>query len=294
MHATVITHNVHNNDVRRDTLQGREYIVAPVNILTAGVHNGSNGPLLYPVDELAKTPEAWNTRPVVVYHPPTGGTATTHTELSRRQVGMLLNTRWDAGRKKLRSEAWLDPARLRAIAPEVLEALNNNHPMEVSTGLYTDNTPTPGVHNGRDYQYVARNYRPDHLAILPVGVGACSIAAGCGMLTANEEPTMETPMPVYDWDTGTFYQPHAAPTPQAAPVNNQHTESPMELPEVDWAAAANRGQTSHASRPLVANCGCGGPIAGQPTNNATGGGQGGETPMDLPEVDWGAAANRGR
>jgi hypothetical protein len=51
--------------------------------------------------------------------------------------------------------------------------------------LFTDNeTAPPGAsHLGRPYNFVARNYRPDHLAILPDQRGACSIEDGCGLNT---------------------------------------------------------------------------------------------------------------
>ena len=52
--------------------------------------------------------------------------------------------------------------------------------MEVSTGLFSEIEPKPGVFKGRHYKGVVRNLRPDHLAILPDSIGACSIADGAG------------------------------------------------------------------------------------------------------------------
>ena len=42
--------------VRRAKLHGREHIVSPIVLINPGVLNGSQGPLLYPVDEVAKDP----------------------------------------------------------------------------------------------------------------------------------------------------------------------------------------------------------------------------------------------
>lgn len=171
---------------RMATLNGREYVVAPMVMLVVGVHNGSNGPLYYPSDELAKTQAAWNMRPVVVYHP-AHGSATNPVELEARQVGMVMNARWDG--RKLRAEAWLEADRLEQLAPEIAVALVEDQPVEVSTGLFTDNVYEPGVWNGKEYEYVARNHQPDHLALLPEGVGACNLSDGCGLLQLNEENT---------------------------------------------------------------------------------------------------------
>lgn len=176
--------NAHGKHTRNATLHGRGYIVAPVVMLVEGVHNGSQGALYYPPEEMERAAMAWNTKPVVMYHP-TSGSAATVVELENRMVGLVMNTRWDAG--KLRAEAWLDAERLQTLAPEVAEALANNQQIEVSTGLYHDADPTPGMWNGEVYNFVARNHRPDHLALLPVGVGACNLVDGCGLLQLNHD-----------------------------------------------------------------------------------------------------------
>ena len=57
--------------------------------------------------------------------------------------------------------------------------------MEVSTGLFTENVQANGVFGGKAYHAIATNYRPDHLAILPDQIGACSIEDGAGLLRVN-------------------------------------------------------------------------------------------------------------
>lgn len=172
---------------RMERLHGRDWIVAPMVMLTSGVHDGSNGPLYYPLEELEKTPSVWNMKPIVVYHPDNNGAATTATdpvELERRQVGMVMHA--ECGDGKLRAEAWLERDRLDLVDPRILESIDRGQMVEVSTGLHTDNMFEPGRHEGQEYQHVARNYRPDHLAILPDKIGACSIKGGCGLLQQNE------------------------------------------------------------------------------------------------------------
>ncbi len=177
--------------VRHETLEGREYYVVPVVMLTEGVHNGSEGPLLYPGEEIGKTPGVWDHKPIVVYHPPKGS-ACEPAVLNSRKVGMLLNTKYAKGNAKkktlgkLTSEAWLEKSRLPLVDERLIGNLESGEVMEVSTGLYTDNEGPEGEWNGEMYQAIARNYRPDHLALLPDQVGACSIADGAGLLRNQE------------------------------------------------------------------------------------------------------------
>ncbi len=172
---------------RRETLHGRSYIVAPMAMLTEGVHNGSGGPLYYPEQECRAAVQSWNMRPVVVYHPEINGQGVSACDpdiLEKQQVGMVMNTVWDG---KLRAEAWLEENRLQQVDNRILNALDQNKMMEVSTGLFTDNEQEPGTWAGEPYTHIARNHRPDHLAILPDRVGACSIADGAGLLQLNED-----------------------------------------------------------------------------------------------------------
>ena len=60
--------------IRRERHEGVEHIVAPVVILTEGVHRGSGGAIFYSADELAKMPAIWNGRPLPVRHPDRDGT----------------------------------------------------------------------------------------------------------------------------------------------------------------------------------------------------------------------------
>jgi hypothetical protein len=179
------TFNLQTNkaSLRHDRMEGREYLVAPCVMLTEGVHAGSQGSLYYPADELSKFPAIWNTRPVVVYHPTQNGQGVSAADpvvFDKQRIGLLMNTRFEAG--ALKADAWLDTERMKAVDDRVLNALESNTVMEVSTGLYTDNELVEGEWNGEKYKAIARNYRPDHLAILPDQKGACSIADGAGLL----------------------------------------------------------------------------------------------------------------
>lgn len=168
--------------VRRETLHDREYLVAPLTMIVPGVLAGSKGPLLYPEDEVSKNPTAWNGMPIVVNHPMINGVpveARSPGILNKYQIGTVFNAKYNG---KLVAEGWFDIGRTRKTNIGIYEQLVNNKPIELSTGLYTDNEAFKGTWNGRKYEYVARNYRPDHLAILLGSRGACSIKDGCGVL----------------------------------------------------------------------------------------------------------------
>lgn len=173
--------------IRYDTLEGRRHMVIPMIMLTEGVHAGSCGPLLYPGAELGKTPQVWNHKPIVVYHPTINGQGVSACDpviLNNRKIGVILNSRFEDS--KLHAEAWLEESRVKKVDNRILEALQAGKVVELSTGLFTDNEQQEGTWNGEDYVAVARNYRPDHLAILPDKKGACSIEDGAGLLRVNQ------------------------------------------------------------------------------------------------------------
>jgi hypothetical protein len=177
-------------------LEGRRHLVVPMVMAVEGVISGSNGPLLYTQEDLRRSAISWNGRPVVVYHPDISAAShgrAGHPEVFNRQrVGTVFDARFDEKSKALKANAWLDEERLRAVDPRVLRAVQNGTMVEVSTGLHVDQEERPGVFRGRAYDAIARNYRPDHLAILPDQVGACSIADGAGLcrnqIWLGEEP----------------------------------------------------------------------------------------------------------
>ena len=172
--------------VRHDTMEGREYLVAPMVMMVEGVHQGSSGPLYYPALELSKTPEVWNHKPVVVYHPTENGqgiSACSPEILTNRKIGLIMNASFEDG--KLKAEAWLDVERTKKVDNRIWDAIEANQMMELSTGLFTDLQETEGEWNEEKYTAVAINYRPDHLAVLPDLVGACSVADGAGFLRVN-------------------------------------------------------------------------------------------------------------
>lgn len=184
---------------REETLNGRDYIVVNMTLIVPGVLDGSNGPLLYEEDELARDPDLWNGIPLIAYHPEIqnddGEVVATSARdphiLAKSQVGYNYRTEYKDG--ALRSEGWFDKeltANYDANLPEehrMLPRLLNGQPIELSTGLFAENLPSKGTHNGTPYHYVARNYKADHIAILPDQQGACSVKDGCGTSITTAE-----------------------------------------------------------------------------------------------------------
>jgi len=182
--AKSITTNV-SPLIRDEELDGRQYKVAPVILLTEGVANNA----LYPASELSKFAKSWDGRPLPVFHPEKEGrrvSANSPEAIQSQSVGTIFNTRFEDG--KLKGEAWIDIKKGTRISPRLMELLSSNNPqIEVSTGLFTEDEQKAGSFNGVNYQVIARNYRPDHLALLPDGEGACSWADGAGLPRLNEQ-----------------------------------------------------------------------------------------------------------
>lgn len=191
--------------LRRENLNGREHLVVPMTLIVPGVLNGSQGPLLYSAEELAKDPGIWNGVPIVLHHPKRGGVPISARDpdiLNTTQLGVVMRSRFD---KKLVAEGWFDVEATRRIDNSILGRLETNTPSELSTGLGTDFTAAPNgsEFEGTPFDFIATNFRPDHLAILPDAVGACSIDDGCGVLVndnnendpskaTESEPTKDT------------------------------------------------------------------------------------------------------
>lgn len=180
-----LTFNLSPAMVRNESLGGKDYLVVPMVMLTEGVHNGSNGPLYYPADELGKRPGIWNHKPIVVYHPEMNGEGCSACDpviLNTRMVGLILNTQYETTTNRLKAEAWLEVDKCNKVDERIMTFVENNKTMEVSTGLFADYEKVSGEFGGKTYEAIARNYQPDHLALLPDQKGACSINDGAGLL----------------------------------------------------------------------------------------------------------------
>ena len=167
--------------------QEKKHLIVPVIMIVEGVLNGSHGPLYHPVEEFGKFPESWNGIPVVINHPESDGhaiSANSPEVVDNLAVGRVYNCQVVSN--KLTGEVWLEEEKLGKVSADTLSAVNSKKPIEISVGVFTEDEATPGVYDGIQYTAIARNHRPDHLALLPGAVGACSLEDGCG-IRANQK-----------------------------------------------------------------------------------------------------------
>lgn len=171
--------------VHRETRNGREYLVVPVVSIQEGVLNG----VFVSADEIAKSTPGWNGRPVVIRHPEEAGRPISANDIDilAASPGAVFNSRFEDG--KLKFDAWLDVEKTQAVGGDTLavfNALESGEMIEVSTGYFSDETDEAGIHNNQQFNHTAYDLLPDHLALLPDTVGACSIADGCGAPRVNQ------------------------------------------------------------------------------------------------------------
>jgi len=174
-----------NLPLRHENFEGRPHLVAPVVALVEGVHNN----YFYPAEEIGKFVSCWDGVPLPVFHPEDFGknvTANTPELIEERSVGRFFHAQFDPDGGKLKGELWIDIGKAEKVSPEVLVLIQSGGQLEVSTALWLDEDGTPGMWHGEEYQATVMNYRPDHIALLPGGEGACSWADGCGV-RANKQ-----------------------------------------------------------------------------------------------------------
>ena len=182
---TVVLNRVERGRV--EELNGIAYTVYPVIMLTVGVHAGSGGPTLYTEAELSSFSQTWNGVPVTLQHPEEEGmpvSANSPAIYETQVLGTVFNTRYEDG--KLKAEIWLRNSDLEQLEPGLKGRLMSGERLEVSTGLFSEDDGEVGLFNGVEYNSTAFNIRPDHLALLPGAIGACSWEDGCGV-RANKE-----------------------------------------------------------------------------------------------------------
>lgn len=173
-----------NYSIRTEIHQGRDYLVVPVVMLVEGVHDSINSGLtMHLAEEFSKLPEAWDGVPVTVNHPQnTDGSyisANTPQIIDDQTVGIIYNTKIE--NNKLKAEAWIEKDKTKKLYPELIKTLINGTPLNISTGVFNDPENSSGEYAGERYESIARNYMPNHLALLPNDIGACSWLDGCGV-----------------------------------------------------------------------------------------------------------------
>lgn len=172
----------------------QEYLIAPCVMIVEGVLNGGL------VGAAALVPHDWNHVPIVIAHPEDAAgqpiSARAPDVLATCGVGHVFHVRLGQGQRaghpvaSLVAELWINLADAQRCGPEAQEAvqmLETQTPLEVSTAFFSDAERQTGSFYGTPFAEVHHNLRPDHLALLPNAIGACSIADGCGAPRLNED-----------------------------------------------------------------------------------------------------------
>ena len=170
--------------IRRENYQGIEHLVVPVIAAKEMVMNG----YYYPAEEFSDWVETWNGVPVPISHPQVNGVAIS-AKAPRIQelnsVGWFFNAEFTPD-NKLKGEIWINLNKVAKLnANYLIESFESGEIVEVSTGLFSNVEMVSGEFNGVGYEGIIRHIRPDHLALLPNEVGACSIEDGCGAMRNN-------------------------------------------------------------------------------------------------------------
>lgn len=174
------------NTLERRIRGGVNYLIAPCVAVVSGVLNGE----FLPANEIAASVQGWNGVPVPVNHPQRNGeyvSAQLPDVMAREVIGHVEAARFDVDRLKV--DLWIDLDKAAALggkAAEVVRRLEAEQPMEVSTAYTCVVYPGQGVVNGKRYNGVQRGVMPDHIAVLPDEIGACSWRDGCGTPRSNK------------------------------------------------------------------------------------------------------------
>lgn len=171
------------DQIRREMHDGAEHLVVPAVLIVEGVLNDS----FVPAEEFGKYVDSWNGIPVPVLHPEEHGehiSANRPDIIDKNTIGRVYNAHVDGN--KLKAELWLNIDKANRLGHDALiDQLAAGEVVELSTAYFADDEKKAGNFNGNSYSGIARNLRPDHLALLPGNVGACSVEDGCGTRTNN-------------------------------------------------------------------------------------------------------------
>lgn len=175
--------------IRYVTKNNIKFMVAPMTMmLEQCVMNG----VLYLKDAVHASCDEWNGRQVVIYHPKTEGVAISANNpdtFISQNVGTIFNSK--VSDKKLKAEAWIEMSKVENLedGKKFLKMLEENKNIDVSTGMKISGYKENGSFGGNEYEMVANQITPDHLAILLEEKGACSWHDGAGFARNKEEKT---------------------------------------------------------------------------------------------------------
>ncbi len=170
-------------------LEGQDHLVFPVIAAKEVVMNE----LLYPENELKKNVVSWNGVPITVNHPTKNEqnvSINSPEMLEKFSVGKFFNVRYDNG---VKGEMWFNISQAEGKGfDKVVSGLKDGVMMEVSTGVLAEQNEISGIFKNKEYSGIVKGIIPDHLALLPNDVGACSVDDGCGTHRTNRNVSTQS------------------------------------------------------------------------------------------------------
>jgi hypothetical protein len=138
---------------------------------------------LMPAEEIARSVKGWNGTAISIDHPHLNDGSVNVPDPDVAIIGRFYHARSENNGRRMSGEYWIDLAEAEKYkeGKVIVEAIRANKVLETSTGYYADDEETPGLFEGKQYQTIHRNLLPDHIAILPKAIGACSVRDGCGV-----------------------------------------------------------------------------------------------------------------
>jgi hypothetical protein len=191
-------------DVQVRSLENEDHLVFPVVALIGNsVIQASNAPApeYIPLDVIISSLSSWGSRPVICGakqgHPKKNNRAVSAIDpeiFSSSKVGTIFNPSVNEN-GKLIFEVWVSLERCAEIGGDAETAREKiqsaSEVINVSIGAAVEVREEQGSINGKDYSAVWESIEGDHLALLPVGLGACSVDMGCGAPRAMEAAAIE-------------------------------------------------------------------------------------------------------
>lgn len=184
--------------VRHETFDGTPHIVMPAVLARSQVLADEE---YLPFEEIKDSVEDWRGVPVVVHHPEKNGKFVSARKIDVReqeQIGFVAEPRavQDDDGGKLVAELWLEEEKVRqddTLFKSIEQAKNRNDKLEVSTGYRCEIKRGMGMDGSTKFYKKQKNIRPDHLALLPDGIGNCSVSDGCGAPRLNQRSQPREP-----------------------------------------------------------------------------------------------------
>lgn len=176
LHARHIAASI-GGQSRRVTENGVEYVVAPIVAVKEGVLNGE---LIY-ADAIGRLLDEWEDTPMTIDHPPKEfqeSLSATHAWVRQNEVGRMRNVQ--IGQSRLKGEVWLPAGQSSEAVQKLIQRIERGETIEVSVGFLSVYVQQSGTLGTKKFREIAQDMAPNHVALLPNDVGACSIADGCG------------------------------------------------------------------------------------------------------------------